>query len=69
MTLQELKAKAESMSVEQIEWFVSTTSETTLGVDWFAGDVYIIDPDSPDYPQIEIAQYDGVDSLFIAKGK
>jgi hypothetical protein len=67
MTLQELKAKAESMSVEPIEWFTSSTSPKVVGIDWFADDVYIIDPDSPDYPQIELAQFDGIEQLFNGK--
>ena len=70
MTLEQLKAKAESMCVDTITWFKSEKSENAqvwLGVDWFAGDVYIIDPDSPDYPQIELAQFDGVDQLFTSK--
>lgn len=67
MTLEQLKAKAESMSVEQIEWFTSATSPKVIGIDWFADDVYIIDPESPDYPQIELAQFDGIDQLFNGK--
>lgn len=70
MSIDELKAKAESLCVDTITWFKSTdikTLEVWVGIDWFSGDVYIIDPDSPDYPQIEIAQFDGIDQLFNGK--
>lgn len=72
MTLEQLKAKAESMCVDTITWFKNANDDALgkpcwLGVDWFAGDVYIIDPDSPDYPQIELAQFDGIDQLFNGK--
>ena len=67
MTITQLKAKAESLCVDSINWFKSEDSEFLVGIDWFAGDVYMIDPNSPDYPQIEIAQFDGIDQLFAPK--
>lgn len=72
MTLEQLKAKAESMCVDTITWFKNETDNPLgkpcyIGIDWTAGDVYIIDLDSPDYPQIEIAQFDGIDQLFDGK--
>ncbi len=62
--LQELKAKAEELAVDTIEWFVSEVSGSVVGVDWVGEDVYIIDPASPDWPQIEVAQFEGVDQLY-----
>jgi hypothetical protein len=67
MTITQLKAKAETMCVDTIEWYQHDTIARIVGIDWFSGDVYIIDPDSPDYPQIEIAQFDGIDQLFNGK--
>lgn len=64
MELGELRAKAESLAVDEVEWFTSTESRRLVGVDWVGGDVYIIDPDSPDFPQVEVAQFEGIDQLF-----
>jgi hypothetical protein len=62
--VKELKAKAEALAVDTIEWFVSEVSGSVVGVDWVGEDVYIIDPQSPDWPQIEVAQFEGVDQLY-----
>jgi hypothetical protein len=67
MTIDQLKDKAESLCVDEIEWLEAENGNRVVGIDWFAGDIYIIDPESPDYPQIEIAQFDGIDQLFNGK--
>ncbi len=67
MSIDELKAKAESLCVDEIEWLEAENGNRVVGIDWFSGDVYIIDPDSPEYPQIELAQFDGIDQLFNGK--
>jgi hypothetical protein len=61
-----LKRKAEELAVDSdsIEWFTSDKSASVIGIDWVGEDIYIIDPQSPDWPQIEIAQFEGIDQLF-----
>lgn len=63
----DLKAKAEGLCVESIEWFESKDNARVVGMDWVSGDVYVIDPDSPDFPLIELAQFDGIDQLFVVE--
>lgn len=62
--IEELKEKAHELCVDDINWFKSNDSNVWIGIDWLGEDMYIIDPESPDFPQIEIAQFEGIDQLF-----
>lgn len=62
--IEELKEKAHDLCVDDINWFKSNDSNLWIGIDWTAQDMYVIDPESPDFPQIEIAQFEGIDQLF-----
>lgn len=62
--LQELKAKAEELAVDSLDWYTKDGGSAVVGFDWVSGDVYVIDPDSPDFPQVELAQFEGVDQLY-----
>lgn len=64
LLMETLKAKAVELAVHEVEWFQSSQSATWIGIDWVAEDVYIIDPQAPDFPQIELAQFEGIDQLF-----
>lgn len=57
-------------SANHIEWFISpinTTYDKRIGIDWEDGTIFIIDGDHPDYPVLEIAQFDGIDILYDPK--
>lgn len=62
------KMKQEAIeSANDIEWFSSHNNRKTVGIDWLDGSIFIIDRDHPDYPVLEIAQFDGIDVLYNPK--
>ena len=59
-----LRDKVEELCADEVEWFESENNSRVVAIDWVSGDVYVIDPESPDFPLIELAQFDGIDQLF-----
>lgn len=63
-TVEDLKQQAEEYSEDELDWYRSENTGRVVGIDWNAETVYVIDPDSPNFPCVEIAQFEGIDVLF-----
>jgi hypothetical protein len=65
--LEDLREEADSYSDDGLDWYENDNNARVVGIDWISETIYIIDPDSPNYPSIEIAQFSGIDVLFTPK--
>jgi hypothetical protein len=64
-----LKAKAEELAVDELDWFESENNSRVVGIDWCGGVLFVIDPESPAFPCIEQAvSFDG-DTNVVYEGE
>lgn len=68
--VEQLKAKAEELCVDELDWFESEDNARVVGIDWCGGVLFVIDPESPAFPCIERAvSFDGdTDVVYEGEG-